>query len=61
MSPPARVAWIETCAFAFGNASEVVSPPARVAWIETYVVYNKDQYRLSPPARVAWIETWCCR
>ena len=34
MSPPARVAWIET-SLGQWSTDEMRSPPARVAWIET--------------------------
>ena len=35
MSPPARVAWIETLAIYGQIVRKSMSPPARVAWIET--------------------------
>ena len=35
-SPPARVAWIETCWRTSGMRQWLASPPARVAWIETF-------------------------
>ena len=37
MSPPARVAWIETRICRCGSPPHCASPPARVAWIETYL------------------------
>ena len=38
MSPPARVAWIETLYASKLTEPELVSPPARVAWIETLIL-----------------------
>ena len=38
MSPPARVAWIETTWYKKELKNLYQSPPARVAWIETDVV-----------------------
>ena len=48
LSPPARVAWIETSSLAAAARQWVVSPPARVAWIET-----RRAEEASPLRRVA--------
>ena len=40
LSPPARVAWIETYLSAASASFRLRSPPARVAWIETLIVTN---------------------
>ena len=50
-SPPARVAWIETCKDHQKGTYIIGSPPARVAWIETLIV-------LLVGTNAAWIETW---
>ena len=39
LSPPTRVAWIETM-FRLPSATAIKSPPTRVAWIETRIVAN---------------------
>ena len=38
LSPPARVAWIETVQPIVIDKNNTVSPPARVAWIETGIL-----------------------
>ena len=57
MSPPARVAWIETMTAFVAAVASSGSPPARVAWIETPGLKFLRECQVSPPARVAWIET----
>ena len=58
LSPPARVAWIETIVTGTLVIKVPMSPPARVAWIETIAAISHHRKREeSPPARVAWIET----
>ena len=37
LSPPARVAWIETERTEIAGYPDARSPPARVAWIETFL------------------------
>ena len=59
MSPPARVAWIETVVQDFRQAlSDVATREGGVDrndLTEFVPIYDEE----SPPARVAWIETDC--